>query len=168
MQDSKQLSCQVRAVEGLLRQAERLGLVVPPNCQPTEQGLMLGGSLIPWPIDWPDLLRTLDQQPPELSPELPNGYQFDPTKLQVHGHDQQLHLTEREAGLLSQLLRSNDGLPREQALSTWVQPHRGYGDGLDSKSFESHLYRLRQKLLGLNPPLQIVLNEDGCYLVIPA
>ncbi|MBM3602787.1 MAG: helix-turn-helix domain-containing protein [Alphaproteobacteria bacterium] len=119
------------------------------------------------------LTEKAGQQPSNPLHLLPGGYRFDASRLQLlcpTAKDSAidgaaaiaLRLTGREGQLLLQLLANPNGLTRQQMVQQWYG--RATNMASDSRVFEAHLYRLRQKLGRLHPAVSIDLGPDGYRL----
>ncbi len=152
-------------------------------------GCWLTGMHWSWPLAWravlthhlsnlADSLENALANPPTPDPSpattpsairtLPGGYQFDANRLQLNGpgidQNQPLRLTGREGQLLLQLLGNPNGLSRQQVVEQWYGRESNVNN--DSKIFETHLYRLRQKLAQLTPALLIENSANGYRLTL--
>src|SRR5690606_35379916 len=66
----------------------------------------------------------------------------------------EIYLTEKEAELINTLIKSNGALSKTEILNNvW-----NYGEGIATNTLETHIYRLRKKLHGVN---LIVTNKNG-------
>ena len=74
-----------------------------------------------------------------------------------------IELTDKEAALLLALL--NAGLGEITERSVLLKQVWGYGEGLETHTLETHIYRLRQKLEE-NPaePKILMTADNGYYL----
>ena len=81
----------------------------------------------------------------------------------VHITTQQvIFLTEKEAEILKLLYTNGSELTRDEILHcVW-----GYGSDVDTHTLETHIYKLRKKLLPENPEEFIVTNAKGYSLRI--
>lgn len=172
-----------KALDALYQQADQHGLRLPRRRVPSSDD----GDW-PLPIAWRALLAdwlianaaTVLSTPPadldnvgngfgDSSYPLPGGYRYDARRQWViqgatttDGAQPSLRLTGREGQLLLLLLRNPDGLSRHQVMAHW--DGRQANIHADSKIFETHLYRLRQKLARLSPALAIE-NGAGGYIL---
>lgn len=169
-----------KALDALYQQADQHGLHLPRRRVPSDDGDW------PLPIAWRALLAdwliantaTVSSTPPadldsfgdsfsDGSYPLPGGYRYDARRQWViqsatmtDEAQPSLRLTGREGQLLLLLLRNPDGLSRHQVMAHW--DGRQANIHADSKIFETHLYRLRQKLARLSPAL-VIENGAGGY-----
>ncbi len=73
-------------------------------------------------------------------------------------------LTEKEADLLNRLRRASGPVSREELLSSvW-----GYEAEIDTHTLETHIYRLRRKLLSEDAGEDVFITEPGGYCLNPA
>ncbi len=89
-------------------------------------------------------------------------YQFDPTARIIRNQSHTCHLTEKETEVLTYLNYHKDkGVTRDDLLNdVW-----NYADNVDTHTIETHIYRLRQKLLhDLKDNNIIETGDDGYYL----
>lgn len=92
---------------------------------------------------------------------LGSGLSFNPAQKRVLADSgQHAGLTDKEVGLLLCLYHHRGAaLPRNQLLEqVW-----GYGDGMDTHTLETHLYRLRQKLKELTGTDSLIETAQGSY-----
>jgi hypothetical protein len=181
-----------KALDSLHTQAANHGLNLTrsdANDGGNPNGCWLAGKHWSWPLAWRavlthhlsklgDDLENALATPPPPDPDsattlsaihtLPGGYQFDANRLQLNGPDldqnQPLRLTGREGQLLLQLLGNPNGLSRQQVVEQWYGRESNVNH--DSKIFETHLYRLRQKLAQLSPALLIENSANGYRLTL--
>lgn len=131
--------------------AQHLGYETGPDADTSlhlgEGGLILrsprGEQAFALPVSLPALASALLQLRQQTLHPLPAGWQFDPRQRQCqHPSEGTIPLTDKEALLLAALLAAPDALHREQLIhSIW-----GHESGVDSHTFDTHLYRLRGKL----------------------
>ncbi len=70
-----------------------------------------------------------------------------------------IRLTEKEAGLLEYLARSETPIAREELLAMiW-----GYDGRIDTHTLETHIYRLRRKLDPAGEAGALIIAEGGAY-----
>jgi hypothetical protein len=90
------------------------------------------------------------------------SFRFLPSERCIHDTETELRLalTEKESALLQALL-TNGNATREKLLqSVW-----GYDAAIETHTFETHLYRLKNKLRPLLPEFDAVADEKGQYKV---
>lgn len=89
---------------------------------------------------------------------------FDPVSLHLHNlFGQNMALTEKEAALLTALA----GQPKPQSAEALLQALWHYHQQAETHTFDTHLYRLRQKLEGVfSEKLQILHQEAGYVLQV--
>lgn len=106
------------------------------------------------------LARLLIQSDQPAHAALQGGWQFDPLSRQLTREGEAHTLTEKEALLLSQLLRAHpQACPRERLLKeVW-----GMQAAVETHTLETHIYRLRQKLGELTPKPCDILTVDSAY-----
>jgi DNA-binding response OmpR family regulator len=73
---------------------------------------------------------------------------------------QPVRLTEKEAALLARLCRA-EGRPVSR--QTLLREVWGYSPAVSSHTVETHIYRLRRKIEGMEGAPPIVLSDDGGY-----
>jgi Transcriptional regulatory protein, C terminal len=137
---------------------------LPPITLPTIQ---LGGGddgSLPCPLPTALLLQALQRlRLPQIA--LKGGWWFDPAGRTLgHPDYSSVMLTEKESELLHALAcAGTNGITRDALLlQIW-----GMGEGVDTHTLETHLYRLRSKLNALNPLPAELHNENGvCKAVI--
>mgnify|MGYP001315642353 CR=1 FL=1 len=78
-----------------------------------------------------------------------------------NNNNKQIHLTEIESKILLLLFKNN--VVRKKILNKNIL-HQS--DLIDSKSLESHLYRLRKKLINIDSKKKIVLIENQGLKII--
>jgi hypothetical protein len=88
---------------------------------------------------------------------------FDPMSMHLHNHfGQGMALTEKEAALLNFLASQNKPVSAEILLESLWHYHRD----AETHTFDTHLYRLRQKLEALfSDKLQIIHADAGYQLI---
>lgn len=94
-----------------------------------------------------------------------HDYIFNPFQRSLKRNEQEgdIELTDKEAALLLALL--NAGLGEITERSVLLKQVWGYGEGLETHTLETHIYRLRQKLEE-NPaePKILMTADNGYYL----
>ena len=90
-------------------------------------------------------------------------YTLFPREMAVlDAHDQRITLTEKERDMLICLYQSNDHAISKGGLLDQVW---GYGQGVETHTLETHIYRLRQKIeKDPSAPLFLVTTDDGYKL----
>lgn len=93
-----------------------------------------------------------------------NGLGFRPSERIISKNGAQVDLTDKESALLLCLFRKRaDWLAREALLEeVW-----GYGEGVDTHTLETHLYRLRGKLKPLLGDSELILTRQGTHRLNP-
>jgi len=121
----------------------KLIVLDPPSDLPFEPSdiyarpLRLGGLLGRLQLYEKAAQQTPDQARP-LGPWL-----FNPRRQTLSDNEKTVRLTDKEAALLWALYTAPDGLPRNRLLEdVW-----GYSSQADTHTIETHIYRLRRKLL---------------------
>ncbi len=100
---------------------------------------------------------------------LNNKIKFDQLRREIIGNDREgkesyrLALTEKEAAILEYFLREGDTSHSREILlkSLW-----GYADSVNSRTLETHIYRLRNKLEDLPGGNITITSDDGGYRLI--
>jgi len=104
---------------------------------------------------WQEMSRKLATQGREAE-EIREGLWLDPVARQLAYQQAQAELTEKEMSLLQLLSAASAPIRHEEALErVW-----GYGEGMETTTLETHMYRLRKKLEGINAPY-VIANEKG-------
>ncbi|MDD3181980.1 MAG: winged helix-turn-helix domain-containing protein [Alphaproteobacteria bacterium] len=110
--------------------------------------------------------RRVLQQSPDVSVTL-GPWIFAPRKRQLSRENgsEPLKLTEKEAGLLEYLCAAETPIPRDELLAAiW-----GYDSTIDTHTLETHIYRLRRKLMSIHPDGEdVFVMERGGYAVNPS
>lgn len=86
---------------------------------------------------------------------------FDPQKQTLQG-ETVVHLTDKESELLAFLCdHPNQPLDRTDILrNLW-----GYGEGVDTNTLETHIYRVRQKLRQADPACALLTTQEDGYVL---
>lgn len=85
--------------------------------------------------------KAAQQTPDQARPLGP--WLFNPRRQTLADHEKTIRLTDKEAALLWALYTAPDGLPRDRLLEdVW-----GYSSQADTHTIETHIYRLRRKLM---------------------
>lgn len=101
-----------------------------------------GTTSIPLPISLTALAALLRPALTLRLHSLGHGWQFDPARRTcIHEGIPAIPLTDKESALLSALLAASPLTRETLAHTVW-----GHESGVDSHTFDTHLYRLRQKL----------------------
>ena len=105
------------------------------------------------------------QQSPDVSFVL-GPWRFEPRKrtLVLQPGGERAKLTEKEAGLLEYLCAADHAVPRDELLaSIW-----GYDSDIDTHTLETHIYRLRRRLMEPAPDGEDpFVMERGGYCINP-
>jgi len=106
------------------------------------------------------------QQSPDKTFEL-GPWVFAPRArtLVQKGGEEVVKLTDKEAALLEYLCAASAPVPREEILAAiW-----GYDTTIDTHTLETHIYRLRRKLMSQQPDPgdDVFISEQGRYLIHP-
>lgn len=126
----------------------------------------LPGCPLPWvplvkPVRLAALMSAIDQALAEApSPVRIGRWRFDPVDRSLDDQDgTRLRLTDKEAAILTLLLDADGVVGRDELLAkVW-----GYGDGIDTHTLETHVYRLRQKIEDDPAQATLLLTETGGY-----
>lgn len=90
------------------------------------------------------------------------SYILKPNEKVLQKQNSQTRLTDKEFDIIHTLYKANPNkIPRDELLHTiW-----GYGDGIETHTLETHIYRLRQKIEE-NPqkPNFLKTDDDGYFL----
>ena len=91
-------------------------------------------------------------------------YTFKPSmKLLVTEDDKKVRLTEKETNILKFLYRSTDGVV---ARDTLLHEVWGYNAGVTTHTLETHIYRLRQKIVPDPSNARLLVTESGGYRLV--
>jgi len=112
------------------------------------------------PVRMAQLMAAIDRA---LEPVVPlpqvGRWRFDPVGRCLEDGDEKQRLTDKEAAILTALIESAGVVSRDDLLNmVW-----GYGDGIDTHTLETHIYRLRQKVEDDPAQAAILLTEAGGY-----
>jgi len=114
------------------------------------------------PVRLAQLAAQIDRllaQPPAGPPIGLGPWRFDRGRRLLEGADGAVvRLTDKEAAILARLARAGGGTVSRDTLLDEVW---GYGEGIDTHTLETHVYRLRRKLDTGAPGL--LLTEPGGY-----
>lgn len=90
-------------------------------------------------------------------------WQLDTTRAVLYKQHpaKEIFLTEREQALILFLLEHQNSPQTKDTILTHVWK---YNSDVDSHTLETHIYRLRQKLLNTDPAIQVVLESKGYIL----
>lgn len=112
------------------------------------------------PLRMAPLLAAIQRalEPAEQLPQV-GRWRFDAVaRLLDDGLDKQ-RLTDKEAAILGALIDATDVVTRDDLLNlVW-----GYGEGIDTHTLETHIYRLRQKIEDDPAQAVLLLTEAGGY-----
>lgn len=90
---------------------------------------------------------------------------FDPVSMHLHNHfGQGMALTEKEAAILNFLASQNKPVTAEVLLESLWHYHRD----AETHTFDTHLYRLRQKLESLFSDKLQIIHADAGYQIVAA
>lgn len=95
---------------------------------------------------------------------LAKGWMFDMAQRLIY-HDKHaagLELTEKEAAILVKVIQAQEGISREEIIDAIWEHH----PDVQSTTFDTHLYRLRQKLESLPDNGLILDYEQGLYILL--
>lgn len=131
--------------------------------------VMHGGSerLLSCPVAPKTLLDALHASTlhATLRTELGGSWRFTPSVRALSRDDQSCPLTEKETRLMELLLRTYPGSCTRETLLKEIW---SYEADIETHTLETHIYRLRQKLEGLEPkPCDITTAEGAYRLVLP-
>ncbi len=86
-------------------------------------------------------------------------------RLSLENGEDSLRLTDKEAAVLEYLYTADSVVPREEILAAiW-----GYGARIDTHTLETHIYRLRRKLIRDNTlPNDVFITDGGGYSIHPS
>jgi DNA-binding response OmpR family regulator len=99
----------------------------------------------------------------ERAAERLGPYRFDAQARRLIRRDGSLiRLTEKETDILRLLLRAEGRLVRREELLERVW---GYGEGVNTHTVETHVYRLRRKIEADPAHATLILTEEGGYRV---
>lgn len=73
-----------------------------------------------------------------------------------------LKLTEKEVEILSYLFENKEKVVDKEALLSHIW---GYGEGIDTHTVETHIYRLRQKVADQFDGREILMTTEGGYIL---
>lgn len=158
-----------------LRHANPLLAVIgiSPARQPAPEGFATQplSIAIRRPVSVPHLFRSLKLMRDRLETAssqqeitFASGLRFQPSDRSIGKDGTPIDLTDKESALLLCLYRKRaDWLAREALLEeVW-----GYGDGVDTHTLETHLYRLRGKLKPLLGEGELILTRQGSHRLNP-
>jgi DNA-binding response OmpR family regulator len=135
----------------------------------TEAVKAAGALTLTKPIRLADLGRILrDALRTTAAPDFAMGeLHFHPaTRELIGGGAKPIRLTEKEAAILGYLHHAGDrAVPRDELLAQiW-----GYADAIATHTLETHIYRLRRKLIGdgASAAPQLVSDGSGYRLALP-
>jgi len=106
-------------------------------------------------------LRGLQSQARGTPLSLQAGWRLEPLARMLHHESgQHVPLTEKEALLLGAL---HAALPRAASREHLLRDVWAYDGDVETHTLETHIYRLRAKLSGLNPVPADIVTSDGTY-----
>jgi len=93
-------------------------------------------------------------------------FRFHPAEKLLHEKQTgaKLRLTGKETSILKFLYRAGDQVVDRETLLAEVW---GYGEGINTHTLETHIYRLRQKIERDPASAEILVTQDGGYRLIP-
>jgi DNA-binding response OmpR family regulator len=112
------------------------------------------GADLSLPVTLPQLFQAIEARLPK--PEITLGSaEFSPTHRTLTSPNKTTDLTDKETALLLALYEAKEqGVSNDILLSTiW-----GYQEGIDTHTLQTHIYRLRQKLEGIE-----IITQEGGY-----
>ena len=117
----------------------------------------------PTPIKSTVVIQQIQKSYAQCRPIHIGPYVFDYAARTLNEDKTTLHLTEKEAEVLSYLDKNrNKGITRDDLLkNVW-----GYADGIDTHTIETHIYRLRQKIEKNPVEADILLTCDDGYQLV--
>ncbi len=125
-----------------------------------------GENALACPLRPEKLLQRLVSHRSTQAIALGNGWSLDLLARSLQHAEGAASLTEKEAGLLHQLLEAR---PHPIARDDLLEQVWGMSAAVDTHTLETHIYRLRAKLGALSPIPCDILTENGAYgLVLPA
>ena len=147
-----------------LEQLQRMPVLWLGQPEPSSPAACLDGQCLDLPLSLQQLsmhLHTLCA-PQHTSQRLPGGYRFFHTQRALHTEDNSstLVLTEKEADMLQMLAQSYpEAVPHDEVLQrVW-----GYAPDLNTRTLQTHVYRLRQKLHALSNGALSIHTHEGSY-----
>lgn len=148
-----------------------IGIAAPNHPAPEGFAAQPLSIAIRRPVSVPHLFRSLKLLGDRLETasnqqEIPFGgeLRFRPSERSIGKGEAFIDLTDKESALLLCLFRKrSDWLARDVLLEeVW-----GYGDGVDTHTLETHLYRLRGKLKPLLGDADLILTRQGSHRLNP-
>lgn len=93
-----------------------------------------------------------------------NRYELRPMSKEILNlrNAELIKLTEKEVSIIKYLYKSQDRIVSKNEL---LQEVWGYSPDVTTHTIETHIYRLRQKVEHDNPDAQIIITEEGGYLL---
>ena len=93
-----------------------------------------------------------------------NRYELRPMSKEILNlrNAELIKLTEKEVSIIKYLYKSQDRIVSKNEL---LQEVWGYSPDVTTHTIETHIYRLRQKVELDNPDAQIIITEEGGYLL---
>lgn len=131
-------------------------ITLKENCSDRE-------TLIQTPIKMAPLIRQIQKTYATCRPVEIGPYTLDYSARTLTENNRVLHLTEKEADVLTYLDQNRGkGITRDDLLkNVW-----GYADGIDTHTIETHIYRLRQKIEKNPEEIKILLTRDDGYHLV--
>lgn len=123
-------------------------------------------TLLPYPLRPAMLQHKLQTYTAPATLQLAHGWRLDlPGRALVHASLAPIPLTEKEAALLKALIEAAPVALDRETLLTQVW---GIGSAIDTRTLETHIYRVRSKLGALTPPPCELLTTAGAYRIVMA
>lgn len=93
-----------------------------------------------------------------------NHYELRPVSKEILNlrNAELIKLTEKEVSIIKYLYKSRDRIVSKNEL---LQEVWGYSPDVTTHTIETHIYRLRQKVEHDNPDAQMIITEEGGYLL---
>jgi hypothetical protein len=126
-----------------------------------DEKISVNRSDLPKPFRVQDFIKIIDFEIAQLKSEnyKIGGFSFIHNLRILSNNNETIHLTDKESAILYYLLSKGDFVSREELLSeVW-----GYGNNIDTKTLETHIYKLRQKI-PFNEELIIVRDNNYCIV----
>ena len=93
-----------------------------------------------------------------------NKYELRPVNKEILNlrNNEVIKLTEKEVAIIQYLYKIKDRIVSKNEL---LQEVWGYRPDVTTHTIETHIYRLRQKVEKDNPQAQLIVTEDGGYIL---